>query len=150
MSSAAKQILDKMKENKEATDSVLDAIKSGQDELHDEIRELRKEAREDNKEIWGEINEIRKCQTKLKVQDEKKNGRLRILEEGRKMDLNRNQRVDEHLTKPGIHFDEELREETKAEYLAKKKFLAAILLLLATAASALTAWIANGLPGLGP
>ena len=126
------------------------SLKSSIDDVKSQVAEARQEAREDNKEIWEEINEGKKEAKDLELKVEKMNGRVHSLEETKEETKARNEQIQNHISWKDGHFDKTKAATTRKEYLAKKELLLAVVGLITVTVSALTAWVANGMPGIGP
>ena len=116
---------------------ILDAIK----EVRADIKTYRTEARQDNKDIWLEINYIKKCQSESELTAEKRNGRLHVLEQSSKRAEKTNGKIEKHLNNDVIHFNREKAMETSGTYLARKKLYFALLGLLTVILTLLTAYL---------
>ena len=110
-------------------------------DLRDDIRSFRKEAREDNKEIWSEINIMRRCQTDLKLAAEKHNGRIHILEEDKRQSIGKNKKIEKHLENEEIHFNKEKALQTNTGYLAKKRLFYAAMGFITILLTLLTGYL---------
>jgi hypothetical protein len=116
---------------------ILDAIK----EVKDDIKTYRNEARQDNKEIWSEINYLKKCKAESDLTAEKRNGRLHVLEQNSKRTEKRNEKIEEHLGNDIIHFNKAKATETAGSYIARKKLYYALMGLITVFLTLLTAWL---------
>lgn len=118
---------------------ILDAIK----EVKEDIRTYRNEARQDNKDIWTEINWIKKCQAESDLTAEKRNGRLHVLEQNSKRSERRNEKVDAHLGNEVIHFNKSKAAETAGSYIARKKLYYALMGLITVLLTLLTGYLSS-------
>ena len=112
------------------------------------IEGLRSDVREDQKQIWRQVDKNKDCtnQTKLKV--EKLNGKHEVLKtEIKHIKLSSN-KMDEHVDNPEIHFDKDKAATTSLGYLAKKKILIIFLTALGVIVSGITtAWLNGSIGG---
>lgn len=125
---------------------ILGAIKEVKEDIKvvtDDIRTYRNEARQDNREIWTEINYIKNCQSKSDLTAEKRNGRLRVLEQTSKRSEKRNEKVDAHLGNEVIHFNKSKAAETVGSYIARKKLYYALMGLITVLLTLLTGYLSS-------
>ncbi len=123
-------------------------------DVYEAINGLRGEVREDQKEVWTEVKELRqrddavaKCAHANKLELERHNGRLHTQEtETRNIKISAD-KIDEHIDKKEIHFDKELADTTKLGYLAKKKFLYAVLTLMTVVVTLITTYVMTAYGG---
>lgn len=94
-------------------------------------------------ELSKEQKKITECNSRMKKDIEKNNGRLYTHDEKFKT-------FDVHILDDGRHFDKKKLAETKLKYWAKKKFLTIILVAVSAIVAAITgiaiAWINLGGP----
>ena len=116
---------------------ILEAIK----EVKEDIRTYRNEARQDNKDIWNEINYLKKCKEEAALVAEKRNGRLHVLEQNSKRTEKTNGKIEKHLNDDVIHFNKEKATETAGSYIARKRLYYALMGLITVFLTLLTAWL---------
>lgn len=110
-------------------------------EVKEEVMLYRKETREDTKELWTEIGNIKADQSAIKVRAEKNKGRLIGLEKNGKQ-LVRNQQglikhVQNHEIDNKMHYNPELAKEGISARLWRKKLELTIIVFLITFISTL-------------
>lgn len=123
MSSAAKQILEEVRS------------------VRTELSDHRKDTREDVREIWGEIKDIKRCELHIKLRAEKHDAKINRLEEVLSEVCKTDKAMKEHISDGKIHFDRKKLDETWYEYISKKKFLAAILSAVAALVSGAVSYL---------
>jgi hypothetical protein len=119
-------------------------------DVYEAINGLRGEVKEDQKVVWDELKDLRarddevaKCVQMNKLELEKHNGRLHTHAAHIKNVKLTADKIDKHVENKEVHFDKELAKTTKLGYIAKKKFLAAVLTLMTLIVTLVTTWMMN-------
>lgn len=120
------------------------------DALDKKLEYRDKAIQEREEKLWEAVEEQRKCSTKVKINVERQNGRLHVLEEDKRKKEEIIKKLDKHIDDDVVHFNKEKADETKLGYLAKKKvlliFVTALGILVSAATGLAVAWM-NGLIG---
>lgn len=112
------------------------------------IEGLRSDVREDQRQVWEEVKDIRKCTTDNKLKTMRLKGEHEVLKNEVKHIKLSTDEMDEHVDNPEIHFDKDKAATTSLGYLAKKKILIIFLTALGVIVSGITtAWLNGSIGG---